>query len=87
MRVPWPKQQLLVAVTLKDPGFPQVSQKFIKGCLGVPQGLEIVKDFLIKLGIKLCMNLWKISILSINNVIVRLTTKIMNRADKSWAHF
>ena len=48
--------------------------------------LDTVQDFLIKLGIKPRMHLWEISILSLNNVIVR-PTKIMNRADKNWAHF
>ena len=48
--------------------------------------LDTVKDFLIKLGIEPRMHLWEISILSLNNVIVR-PTKIMNRADKNWAHF
>ena len=31
------------------------------------------------------MHLWEISIFSVNNAIVR-PTKIMNRADKDWAH-
>ena len=48
--------------------------------------LDTVQDFLIKLGIKPHMHLWEISIFSLNNVIVR-PTKIMNRADKNWAHF
>ena len=48
--------------------------------------VDTVQDFLIKLGIKPCMHLWEISILSLNNVIVR-PTKIMNRADINWAHF
>ena len=48
--------------------------------------LESVQDFLIKLDIKPLMHLLKISTFSLNNVIVRLT-KIMNRADKNWAHF
>ena len=48
--------------------------------------LETVQDFLIKLGIKPLMYLSEISIFSLNNVILRLT-KIMNRADKNWAHF
>jgi hypothetical protein len=48
--------------------------------------LESVQDFLIKLGIKPLMHLLEISTFSINNVIVRFT-KIMNRADKNWAHF
>ena len=48
--------------------------------------LETVQDFLIKLGIKPRMHVWEISIFSLNNVIVR-PTKIMNRADKNWAHF
>ena len=48
--------------------------------------LETVQDFLIKLGIKPRMHLLEISIFSVNNVILRLT-KIMNRADKNWAHF
>ena len=49
-------------------------------------GLESVQDFLIKLDMKPCMHLLEISILSLNLVIVTLT-KIMNRADKNWAHF
>ena len=48
--------------------------------------LDTVQDFLIKLGIKPRMHLWKISIFPLNHVIVR-PTKIMNRADKNWAHF
>ena len=48
--------------------------------------LDSVKDFLIKLGIKPRMHLWGISIFSIKHVIVR-PTKIMNWADKNWAHF
>ena len=50
-------------------------------------GLESVQDFLIKLGIKPLMHLLEISTFSLNNVIVRLTTKIMNRADKNPVHF
>ena len=48
--------------------------------------IETFQDFLIKLDIKPLMHLLKISIFSLNNVILRLT-KIMNRADKNWAHF
>ena len=48
--------------------------------------IETVQDFLIKLGIKPLMYLLEISAFSLNNVIFRLT-KIMNRADKNWAHF
>ena len=48
--------------------------------------VETVQDFLIKLGIKPLMHLLEINTFSLNNVIVRLT-KIMNRADKNWAHF
>ena len=48
--------------------------------------IESVQDFLIKLDIKPLMHLLEISTLSLNNVIIRLT-KIMNRADKNWAHF
>ena len=48
--------------------------------------LDTVQDFLIKLGIKPHMHLWKMSILSLNSVIIR-PTKIMNRADKNLAHF
>ena len=44
--------------------------------------LDTVQDFLIKLGIKLCMHLWEMSIFSLINVIFR-PTKIMNRADKN----
>ena len=47
---------------------------------------ETVQDFLIKLVIKPLMHLLEISTFSLNNVNVRLT-KIMNRADKNWAHF
>ena len=44
-----------------------------------------MQDFLIKLGIKPRLHVLKISIFSLNNVTVR-PTKIMNRADKNWAH-
>ena len=40
--------------------------------------LETVQDFLIKLSIKPCMHILKISIFSLNQVIVR-PTKIMNK--------
>ena len=52
----------------------------------VSSTIESVQDFLIKLDIKPLMHLLKISTFSLNNVIIRLT-KIMNRADKNWAHF
>ena len=48
--------------------------------------LYTVQDFLIKLGIKPRMHLWEISILSLNNVIIR-PTEIMNRVDKKWTYF
>ena len=48
--------------------------------------LDTFQDFLIKLDIKPLIHLLEISIFSLNNVILRLT-KIMNRADKNWAHF
>ena len=48
--------------------------------------IDTVQDFLIKLGIKPHMHLWEISIFSLNNVSFR-PTKIMNRADKNWAHY
>ena len=48
--------------------------------------VETIQDFLIKLDIKPLMHLLEMSIFSLNNVIIRLT-KIMNRADKNWAHF
>ena len=48
--------------------------------------LESVQDFLIKLDIKPLMHLLELSTFLLNNVIVRLT-KILNRADKNWAHF
>ena len=48
--------------------------------------LDTVQDFLMNLGIKPHMHLWGIGIFSLNNVIVR-PTKIMNRANKNWAHF
>ena len=49
-------------------------------------GLESFQDCLIKLYIKPLIHLLEISTFSLNNVIDRLT-KIMNRADKNWAHF
>ena len=52
----------------------------------VSSTIESVQDFLIKLDIKLLMQLLKISTFSLNNVILRLN-KVMNRADKNWAHF
>ena len=52
----------------------------------VSSTIESVQDFLIKLDIKLLMHLLEISTFSLNNVIVKLT-KIMNRANKNWAHF
>jgi hypothetical protein len=48
--------------------------------------LESFQDFWIKLAIKPRMHLLEIGIFSLNNVIIR-PTKIMNRADKNWAHF
>ena len=48
--------------------------------------LESAQDFLIELGIKPLMHLLEISTFSLNNGIIRLT-KIINRADKNWAHF
>ena len=47
--------------------------------------LESFQDFLIKLEIKPRMHLVEMNI-SLDNVTVR-PTKIMNRADKNWAHF
>ena len=43
--------------------------------------LDIVQDFLIKLGIKPHMHLWEISIFSLNNDILKIT-KIMNNLFK-----
>ena len=52
--------------------------------------VESVQDFLIKLGIKPCMHLWEISILSLDKTLfyhmVR-PTHILNGADKKWAYF
>ena len=48
--------------------------------------LDTIQDFLIKLGIKPCMHFSKISISSLNNVIIK-PTKIMKRADKNCTHF
>ena len=53
-------------------------------CLAV--SLETGIDFFSKLGMKPCMHLVEISIFLLNNVTVK-PTKIMNRADKNWAHF
>ena len=44
-----------------------------------------IQDFLIQLDMKPRMHLVEISIFSLNNVTIR-PTKIMNRADKNWAH-
>ena len=48
--------------------------------------VESVQDFLIKFGNKTPIHLLEIITFSLNNVIVRLT-KLMNRANKNWAHF
>jgi hypothetical protein len=48
--------------------------------------IETVQDVLCKLGMKPQTHATERSIFSLNNVIIRLT-KIMNRADKNWAHF
>ena len=48
--------------------------------------LDTVQDFLIELDMNHVWHLVEISIFSLNNVTVR-PTKIMNRADKNWAHF
>ena len=56
----------------------------LKGAKGA--SLESFQDFLIELDMKPPMHLVEISIFSLNNVTVR-PTKIMNRADKNWAHF
>ena len=44
------------------------------------------QDFLIQLDIKPSMHLVELSIFSLNNVTL-IPTKIMDRADKNWAHF
>jgi hypothetical protein len=64
-------------------------QGLILGLIGLMRMawmLQSVQEFYIKLDMKPCMYLVKISIFSLNLVIVRLT-KIMNRADKNWAQF
>ena len=66
------------------PGFPPDGK--LKKMALLTYTLETVQDFLIKLDIKPLMHLLEISTFSLNNVISRLT-KIMNRADKNWAHF
>ena len=48
--------------------------------------VDTFQDFLIKLDIKPLIHLLEISIFSLNNIILRLTT-IMKRADKNRAHF
>ena len=45
-----------------------------------------VTDFFDQVGHEPCMHLVEISIFSLNNVTVS-PTKIMNRAEKNWAHF
>ena len=47
--------------------------------------VESFQDFLIRLYMKVCIYIVEISIFSLNSVIIRLT-KIMNRANKNWAH-
>ena len=66
----------------------QSSSNFLSMCFFyvLHRELETVQDFLIKLDIKPLMHLLKISVFSLNDVIIRLT-KIRNRADKNWAHF
>ena len=75
---------LLVGKNTRYRRFSFNNRGFIEG--NVTFTLETVQDFLIKLDIKPLMHLLEISTFSLNNVIVRLT-KIMNRADKNWAHF
>ena len=53
---------------------------------GLASMLETFQDFLIMLGIKAIMYQLEVVIFSLYHVIVR-PTKIMNRADKNWAHF
>ena len=48
--------------------------------------VESVQDFLIKFDIKPLTHLLEISTFSLKKFMDRLT-KIMNRADKNWAHF
>ena len=48
--------------------------------------VESLQDFLIKLDMKPRIHLVEITIFSLKNVTVR-PLKIMNRADKNWAHF
>ena len=48
--------------------------------------VETFQDFLIKLDIKPLLQLLEMKTFKLNNVIIRLT-KIMNRAEKNWAHF
>ena len=48
--------------------------------------VDTVQGFLIKLGIKPHMHLLEIGIFPLYHVIVT-PTKIMNRANKNWAHF
>ena len=62
----------------------QTQAVFLAFCNG--HRIDTVQDFLIQLGIKPRMHLLEMGIFSLYHVIVRLT-KIMNRADKNWAHF
>ena len=52
----------------------------------VASRVDTVQDFLINLGIKPHLHLLEIGIFSLYHVIIR-PTKIMNGADKNWAHF
>ena len=61
------------------------SQDIFK-CALTDSSLKAVRDFFSKLGMKRCLHLVEISIFSLNHDIDR-PTKIINRADKNWAHF
>ena len=81
-------------VCFDEERYPQFKQEFLcKQMIYFPwlafiqaDELDTVKDFLIELDMKPWMHSVKISISSLDNVTVR-PTKIMNRADKYWAHF
>ena len=60
------------------------SRTQLQGMIG--SWVESFQDYLIKLDMKPYMLLAEISILPLNNVIIR-PTKVMNRADKNWVHF
>ena len=75
---------LIVPSTTLSPFYMQGNHSFIqiRNCNSWAYELESYQDILINLDMKPRIHVVEISIFSLNNV-----NKIMNRADKNWAHF